>query len=92
MAESKGDDVQVIVADNGSTDQSLSYVTENFPLIECIKLDRNYGFAGGYNRALEHVEADFYCLLNSDVRVSKGWLTETIRLLSLNDDIVAVQP
>ncbi|MCF8363230.1 MAG: glycosyltransferase family 2 protein [Prolixibacteraceae bacterium] len=92
VAESKGDDIRVIVADNGSTDQSLSYVEDNFPTVECIRLDRNYGFAGGYNRALEHVEADIYCLLNSDVRVSAGWLTEAVRLLSQHEDIVAVQP
>ncbi|MDA3818717.1 MAG: glycosyltransferase family 2 protein, partial [Prolixibacteraceae bacterium] len=90
--ESKGDDIRVIVADNGSTDQSLLYVEENFPSIECIKLDRNYGFAGGYNRALKQVESDVYCLLNSDVRVSAGWLTESIRHLSQHEDIVAVQP
>jgi GT2 family glycosyltransferase len=92
VAESKVDDVRVIVADNGSTDQSLSYVEEEFPMIECIRLDHNYGFAGGYNRALKQVDADVYCLLNSDVRVSAGWLHEAVKLLSQNDDIVAVQP
>ncbi len=92
VAESKVDDVRVIVADNGSTDQSLLYVEEEFPMIECIRLDHNYGFAGGYNRALEQVDADIYCLLNSDVRVSSGWLDEAVKLLSHNDDIVAVQP
>lgn len=92
VAESKVDDVRVIVADNGSTDQSLSYVEEEFPMIECIRLDHNYGFAGGYNRALKQVDADVYCLLNSDVRVSAGWLDEAVKLLSQNDDIVAVQP
>ncbi|HKK81890.1 MAG TPA: glycosyltransferase family 2 protein [Prolixibacteraceae bacterium] len=92
VARSKGNDNRVIVADNGSTDHSLSYIEANFPTVECIKLDHNYGFAGGYNRALEHVEADVYCLLNSDVRVSDDWLSDALGTLSRDEDIVAVQP
>lgn len=56
VAESKGDDIRLIVADNGSTDQSLSYVEEKFPMIECIRLDHNYGFAGGYTGHLNKLK------------------------------------
>src|SRR5688572_31445297 len=57
---------EIVVADNGSTDQSVAVLKNEFPQISIIVLDRNYGFCGGYNRALKQVQADFYVLLNSD--------------------------
>ena len=66
--------VGVVVADNGSTDGSLAVLAEEFPTVAVVRLDRNYGFAGGYNRALAQVEADYYLLLNSDVETPRGWL------------------
>ena len=82
----------VIVADNASTDQSLKILQENFSTVQVIKLDRNYGFCGGYNRALRQVDAQYYVLLNSDVEVSAGWLDPLVTLLDSNPSIAAVQP
>ena len=56
--------VKVYVADNGSTDDSLKYLHNNFPQVKTIKLDCNYGFAEGYNRALKEIEAEYFVLLN----------------------------
>ena len=67
--------VEVVVADNGSTDDSLALLAAEFPTVRVVRLDRNYGFAGGYNRALRQVEADYYILLNSDVETPAGWNT-----------------
>ena len=64
----------VYVADNGSTDGSLEWITENFREVKLIKLDKNYGFAGGYNLAINQIDARYYVLLNSDIEVTEGWL------------------
>ena len=61
------------MADNGSTDDSLGVLEREFPAVGRIVLDRNYGFAGGYNRALEYLDADYFILLNSDVETPAGW-------------------
>jgi GT2 family glycosyltransferase len=82
----------IIVADNGSTDQSVPIIHEHFPSVEVLKLDRNYGFCGGYNRALSQVKSDYFVLLNSDVEVTAGWLNPMIDLLDKNLSIAAVQP
>lgn len=82
----------VIVADNASTDQSLSLLEEKFPQVKLIKLDKNYGFCGGYNRALKEINADYYVLLNSDIEVTPGWLPPLTTLLDSDDSIAAVQP
>ena len=65
---------EVIIADNASTDGSVEMLRERFPNLRLILLDRNYGFTGGYNRALSRIDAQYYLLLNSDVEVSDGWL------------------
>ncbi len=83
---------EIIVADNGSTDQSLAILARDFPSVRIVALDKNYGFCGGYNHALKQVEADYYVLLNSDVEVTPGWLESTVRLLDNNKEIAAVQP
>jgi GT2 family glycosyltransferase len=82
----------VFVADNGSTDGSLKILESVFPQVHILKLDKNYGFCGGYNRALKQVEADYYVLLNSDVEVTPGWLEPLLRLLENDEQIAAVQP
>jgi len=64
----------IYIADNGSTDGSVAYVKENFPNVNIIQNSSNNGFAKGYNDALKQVDADIYCLLNSDVEVTPGWL------------------
>ena len=70
----RGMDAEVVVADNASEDGSLDLVRELFPDVRRISLDRNYGFTGGYNRALAQVQAEYFVLINSDIEVDKGWL------------------
>jgi GT2 family glycosyltransferase len=82
----------VIVADNGSEDQSIHILKTEFPSVKVIRLDRNYGFCGGYNKALQQVEADYFVLLNSDVEVTPGWLNPLTKLLDNDETIGAVQP
>ncbi len=74
IASCKGLDAEVIVADNASADGSAEMMAGEFPEIRLITFKENYGFTGGYNRALEQVEADYYVLINSDVEVPEGWL------------------
>lgn len=85
-------DAKVVVADNASTDLSVDVLKQKFPTVERIQLTNNYGFCGGYNRALKQVEAEYYILLNSDVEVTPGWLSPLINLLDENPDIAAAQP
>ncbi len=83
---------RIIVADNASTDRSVAMVRQNFPSVEIIELDANYGYSEGYNRALGKVVADYYVLLNSDVEVTAGWLTPMTALLDQHEAISAIQP
>ena len=85
-------DVEVVVADNGSTDDSLAVLAAEFPTVRVVRLDRNYGFAGGYNRALAQIEADYYVLLNSDVETPAGWLAPLLDTLERHPDVAAVAP
>ncbi len=82
----------MIVADNASNDDSLSFLKNNFPFVEIIELEKNYGFAGGYNKAFKKVEADYYILLNSDVEVTKGWIEPVIEMMEADGQIAACQP
>ena len=84
--------VGVVVADNGSTDDSLAVLEREFPSVERIVLDRNYGYAGGYNRALAQVEADCFVLLNSDAETPEGWLEPLVALLDRDPKVAAVAP
>lgn len=70
----QGQDAELIVADNASSDDSVQFLKENWPRVGLVSFDDNYGFTGGYNRALARVEADYYVLINSDIEVSDGWL------------------
>jgi GT2 family glycosyltransferase len=83
---------RVVVADNGSTDDSLGFLQQYYPTVQTIELEKNYGFAGGYNEALKRVEADYYVLLNSDVEVTPGWLEPMISLLESDKDFAVCQP
>ena len=74
LKHSTGEGNKVLVIDNGSTDESCSWIRENHPSVELLNLERNYGFSGGYNRGLSGIKADRYVLLNSDVEVSDGWI------------------
>lgn len=85
-------DCEVIVADNGSTDNSVKFLEENFPTIRRIIFDKNYGFAEGYNRALREVDADYFLLLNSDVELKSDPLPPLIKLLDGNKKVGAAMP
>ena len=83
---------EIIIADNASTDSSLLILQEKFPTIRTVVLDKNYGFAGGYNKALAQIEADYYVLLNSDVEVMSNWLEPLITYMDKHADVAACQP
>jgi GT2 family glycosyltransferase len=83
---------KIIIADNGSIDDSVSFLAANYPSITCLQRDTNEGFAGGYNWALSLVDADYYVLLNSDVEVTPNWLEPMVSLLDNNNMIAACQP
>ncbi len=83
---------EVIVADNGSTDGSMRMLFEEFPSVSQIQLDKNYGFAEGYNRALAQVDAEYYVLLNSDVEVDNDWLRPLLDFMEQHPDVAACQP
>ncbi len=83
---------EVIIADNGSTDDSLSWLARHYPTLRTIVLDRNYGFAEGYNRALAQVEADYYVLLNDDVEVTPRWTRPVIELIEQTPGAAIAQP
>lgn len=90
IAHTKG--AEIIVADNGSTDDSLQVLAKEFPSVKTIVLDKNYGFAKGYNRAINQVNTDYVVLLNSDVEVTEGWLSPLIDYLESHPNVAAVQP
>ena len=84
--------LQVIVADNASTDDSVLFLQQHYPQVRLLTLAQNYGFANGYNEALRQVAAPYYLLLNSDVEVSPGWIAPMVQLLENNDLFAACQP
>lgn len=90
VAHTKG--AEIIVADNGSTDNSLEVLAKEFPSVKTIVLDKNYGFAEGYNRAIEQVDSEYVVLLNSDVEVPEAWLDPLLAYLDAHSDVAAVQP
>lgn len=85
-------DATIIVADNGSTDNSVAILQAQFPQVDLLQLNQNYGFAGGYNKALTQIDADYFLLLNSDVKVTPNWLTPLVNTLDNNPHIAACQP
>lgn len=85
-------DAEVVVADNASTDGSVEMLGREFPGVRTILLDRNYGFADGYNKALEQVSAEYYLLLNSDVEVGEGWLDAMLAYMDAHPATAACQP
>ena len=89
---SKSEEVEVCVADNGSTDASVEMLREEFPCVRIIVLDQNHGFADGYNLALQQVEAEYVVLLNSDVEVTEHWLEPMISYLDGHPEVAACQP
>lgn len=91
VKHSHSEDVEVFVVDNCSTDNSLQ-ILEQYPEVKLIALPENYGFAKGYNVALQQIDAKYVVLLNSDVEVSENWLQPMIELLETNEEIAACQP
>ena len=83
---------RVIVADNGSTDGSVAFLQEHYPQVPLILLDKNYGFAEGYNRALAQVEADYYVLLNSDVECTPHWVEPVVAMMERHPEVAVAQP
>jgi len=92
LEHSAEEGVEVIVADNGSTDDSVAFMRKQYPRVRLIEFDRNYGFTGGYNKALAQVQARYYVLLNSDVEVTPNWLTPMKKCLDENPQIAACMP
>lgn len=88
-----GEEADLIVADNGSTDGSVAWLKENHPEVKCLELGKNYGFAEGYNRAIEAFRNYPYTLLlNSDVAVGEGWWQPLLRFMEENPAVGACQP
>lgn len=83
---------EIVVVDNGSTDDSIDFLDQNYSQIRQIRFTENYGFAKGYNEALKQIEAEYYVILNSDIEVTEGWLDPMIDLLEKNKNIAACQP
>lgn len=84
--------IEFIVGDNASTDDSLDFIKTNYPQITILQNQENYGFAGGYNEILKRVQADYYVLLNSDVEVTPTWIEPIIEQLEGNPSYAAAQP
>jgi len=90
IENSKG--ASIIVADNASTDDSVSFLQKNFPEIQLLKLTINKGYAGGYNEALQMVDTDWYILMNSDIEPLPHWLDNLHNYLQKNPSVKAAQP
>lgn len=92
FSEIEQGDVEICVADNGSTDSSLALLKNEFPSIRQIVFDKNYGFAGGYNKALQLINAEYVVLLNSDVEVTPRWLQPMVKYMDTHPNVAACQP
>ena len=88
----EGTDAELVVADSASTDGSMEMMAEKFPEVRRITLDKNYGFTGGYNRALSMIEAEYYVLINSDIEVQDGWIQPLTETLDRNHEVGACAP
>lgn len=84
--------VSLVVADNGSVDESVSFLKQYHPDVFIIDLKENLGYAGGYNAALSHLDASYYVLLNSDIEVAPAWIEPVIKLMEADHTIAACQP
>ena len=85
-------EAEIVVVDNGSSDESLEWLEQKMPQVRCIALGQNYGFAEGYHRGLKEVEAEYYLLLNSDVEVQSGWLQPMLAYMEAHPEVAACQP
>lgn len=85
-------EAEIYVADNASTDDSVAFARENYPDIKIVQNSENGGYAKGYNDALKHIHADIFCLLNSDIEVTKNWLSPVINTFKESPDTAIIQP
>ncbi len=92
IANTQGPEVEVIVADNGSSDDSLKVMCEEFPNVKILAFDENLGFSGGYNRAISEVDSEFVVLLNSDVETPPGWWQPLLAFMNSHPGVGACQP
>lgn len=88
----RGDEVELVVADNGSEDGSVQWIEQQHPEVRIIRMDKNYGFAEGYNRAIEQTKYEYTVLLNSDVEVTPGWWQPLLEFMESHPEAGAVQP
>jgi GT2 family glycosyltransferase len=92
IKHSMDNDTAIYVADNGSTDGSPEWIANNFSDVIIIKLDKNHGFAGGYNMAINQIDARYFVLLNSDIEVTPNWLQPLVSFMDANPDVASCQP
>lgn len=92
VLEYSRDEAVVYVADNASTDDSVAVLKSTFPECRLILLDKNWGFAEGYNKALAQIDAEYYLLLNSDIEVTPHWLTPLLAYMDAHEEVAACQP
>lgn len=92
IANTQGPEVEVIVVDNGSTDDSMKVLCEEFPNVKILAFDENLGFSGGYNRAIKEVDSEFVVLLNSDVETPAGWWQPLLSFMHSHPEAGACQP
>ena len=85
-------EAEIIVADNASKDDSISFLEMNYPSVRILRNNANEGFARGYNLALKQIEADYYILLNSDIEVTPDWIRPVIEMMEQDHSIAACQP
>ncbi len=83
---------QVVIADNASTDDSVAWAKTHFPQVQLLINDKNYGFAEGYNKALQQIDAQYFCLLNSDIEVHENWLDSIIDYMDAHPEVGICQP
>ena len=84
--------IDIYIIDNGSTDKSLDFTNTYFPSVKIIKLDKNYGFAKGYNLGVKKIDAEIICLLNNDVEVTANWIEQVIELFKAEKNTAIIQP
>jgi GT2 family glycosyltransferase len=92
LAHTVNEECRVVVADNGSTDDSVDFLRSRFPEVPLVILDKNYGFAEGYNKALQQVDSEYVVLLNSDVETTPGWLPTLVSFMDSHPEVAALQP
>ena len=92
IVKHSSEDIAIYVADNASTDNSIQFVKDNFPTVKIVINKENGGYAKGYNDALQHIKADIYCLINSDIEVTENWLSPILNIFEQEENTAIIQP